>query len=125
MRSWRPRAPVVLVLDDDPDILNVLGLVLESEGCVVRSALEPEQAAAQLDGVDVVLVDQRLRRGTGTEFIAAARVANPRARFLVISADQAAAAEAQRAADGYLSKPIEVRALLGEIERLFQVALRA
>lgn len=124
MRVWRPRAPVVLVVDDDPDILKVMGLVLESEGCVVRQASDPHEALGLLDGVDVVIVDQRLPSMTGTELIQAARDRRGcPARFLVISGHRASANEARSAAsEGYLPKPLEVRTLIAEVERLFHLA---
>jgi two-component system response regulator GlrR len=108
------------VVDDDPDILKVMGLVLESEGCIVREASDPREALRLLDGVDVVIVDQRLPAMTGTELVQAARDRGSRSRFLVISGHRASAHEAKSAAaDGYLPKPLEVRSLIAEVERLF------
>ncbi len=114
-----------MVLDDDADILNVLAMVLTSEGCVARESLSPEEALMQLDGVDVVVVDQAMPEMTGTEFIAAARGAGARARVLVISAEGRSEQLARAAgAEGFLAKPLDVRRMMGEVERLFALAPR-
>lgn len=120
MRAWQPRAPVVLLVDDDPDILTLLGMLMESEGCVVRTTPTPIEALTMLSDVDVVVVDQRLPTMTGTELIASARAQGYAARFLVISGHPDAKRDADHAgAEGFLAKPIEVRPLMNEVERLF------
>ncbi|MDI1427894.1 MULTISPECIES: response regulator [Polyangium] len=120
MRTWRPRPPVVLVVDDDPDILRLLGMCLEAEGCEVRETMSPGAALERLDRVDVVVVDQRMPEMNGTDFIEAARSRGYDCRFLVISGKRGARAEAAQAgAEGFLAKPIGMRDLIGEVERLF------
>ena len=115
----------MLVVDDDPDILKLLGMVLASEGCVVREALAPADGLGALAGVDVVLVDQRMPKMSGSAFIAAARSAGYSPIFLVISAHSEARREAERAgADGFLGKPLGVADTLREIERLFAKRVR-
>jgi len=110
----------VLVVDDDPDILKLLGLCLEAEGCVVREAEFAENALDFVGDVAVVVVDQRMPTMTGTEFIAASRARGFGARFLVISGKRGARVEAVAAgAEGFLPKPLGMRALLTEVERLF------
>ncbi|MRG94473.1 response regulator [Polyangium spumosum] len=120
VRTWRPRPPVVLVVDDDPDILRLLGMCLEAEGCEVRETMSPSAALERLDRVDVVVVDQRMPEMSGTDFIEAARSRGYGCRFLVISGKRGARAEAAQAgAEGFLAKPIGMRDLIGEVERLF------
>lgn len=120
MRTWRPRQPVVLVVDDDPDLLRVFGMCLRSEGCEVREASSGTEALASLDQVDVLIVDQRMPNMCGTEVIASARARGYVGRVLVISSSRDARAAAERASsDGFLAKPIGPRELLAEVERLF------
>jgi len=120
MRTWRPRRPVVLVVDDDPGLLTVLSLCLHAEGCEVREAVAASEALEKLDRVDVVVVDQRMPAMSGTELIAAARARGYTCRFLVISGKQGAQEEAAEAgAEGFLAKPIGLRDLTTEVERLF------
>ncbi len=120
MRTWRPRRPVVLILDDDPDILKVLSLCLSAENCEVRETVSTADALESLDRIDVIVVDQRMPSMTGTEFIAAARAKGYAGRILVISGSRSARFDAANAhTDGFLAKPIGPRELIGEVERLF------
>jgi len=120
MRTWKPRQPVVLVVDDDPDLLRVFGMCLSADGCEVREALSGTEALAALDRVDVLVVDQRMPNMTGTEVIASARARGYTGRVLVISSSRDARAAAERAmSDGFLAKPIGSRELIAEVERLF------
>lgn len=120
MRTWRPRQPVVLVVDDDPDLLRVFGMCLRSEGCEVREASSGTEALTTLDRVDVLVVDQRLPNVCGTDIIASARARGYTGRVLVISSSRDARTAAELAAgDGFLAKPIGPRELLAEVERLF------
>ena len=110
----------MLVLDDDPDILKLLGMCLASEGCAVRTASDTTDALTQIEGVDVAIVDQRMPVMSGTEFIQAARAHHATARFVVISGRREIRDEAIAAgADTFLLKPISARELLLVVERLF------
>jgi two-component system response regulator GlrR len=120
VRTWIPRPPLVLVLDDDPDILKLLGMCLESEGCVVRTASDTAEALTQVEGVDVAIVDQRMPSMSGTEFIQVARARHSTARFVVISGRDEIRREAIAAgADTFLLKPISARELVLVVEKLF------
>jgi DNA-binding response OmpR family regulator len=120
MRTWQPRRPVVLLVDDDPDILRLLGMCLSSEGCDVRQAPSGADALCTLVGVDVLVVDQRMPNMCGTDVIASARAKGYAGRALVISSSRSARSDADRArADGFLAKPIGPRELIAEVERLF------
>jgi DNA-binding response OmpR family regulator len=70
--------------------------------------------------VDVAVVDQRMPRMSGTEFIQVARARHATARFVVISGREEIRAQALAAgADSFLLKPISARELMSVIERLF------
>lgn len=120
MRTWKPRRPVVLIVDDDPDILHVLGLILAAEGCDVREALSGAEALAALDRVDVLIVDQRMPQMFGTELVAAAQAQGFMGRVLLISGSDDVRTQAGSARiDSFLAKPIGPQRLMREIERLF------
>ena len=108
-----------MVLDDDADILNVLAMVLTSEGCVARESLSPEEALMQLDGVDVVVVDQAMPEMTGTEFIAAARGAGGGGRGGGVAGGGRAAprARAARAPGGRMSSGLYTRPCASGVTR--------
>jgi two-component system, chemotaxis family, chemotaxis protein CheY len=48
--------PLVLVVDDDPDILEALSEILESEGYGVRKARNGQEALDRLNGIPPGLV---------------------------------------------------------------------
>lgn len=120
MRTWRPRRPVVLIVDEDPDILHLLGMCLSAEGCEVREAISGADALTTLDRVDVLIVDQRMPNMCGTELIMTARAKGYTGRVLVISNSRTVRAETNLVpTDGFLAKPIGPRELIAEVERLF------
>jgi len=126
MRTWKPRRPVVLLVDDDPDILRLFGMCLSAEGCDVREAPSGAEALCTLEGIDVLVVDQRMPSMCGTDVIALARAKGYAGRALVISSSRTARSDAEVArADGFLAKPIGPRELIAEVERLFYLDIPA
>jgi len=62
----------VLIVDDDPDIVESVRMVLEHAGCEVRTASSPKSGLAQLDEFkpDVILLDVMMPDGTeGFHFV--------------------------------------------------------
>jgi len=95
-------------------------MCLSSEGCDVRESHSGADAVFKLDGVDVLVVDQRMPNMSGTDLVASARAKGYVGRVLVISSSRNARSEADLArADGFLAKPIGPRELTAEVERLF------
>ena len=111
--------PTVLIADDDPDILELVSLTLESDGYEVLAARNGDEALrlaaertlhlAVLDlmmpGIDGYEVTRRLR----------ASEREPRLPILVLSAfaeDRQAARALDAGADAYMRKPFSPRELL-------------
>ena len=116
-RRGEPRR--VLVVDDDPDILDALAEILEVEGYEVRRARNGREALQQLEqGVpDLVLLDLMMPVMDGWEF---ARSLDPRARppIIVLSADRNVSVKAgEIGALGWLAKPFELAELLQAVRR--------
>ncbi|MER3438020.1 MAG: DNA-binding response regulator [Chloroflexota bacterium] len=113
----------ILVVDDDPAILRVVGRALESAGYDVE-ALDcgtPLVDRAAAFGADVILLDLVLPDADGIELVGKLRPG--RASIIVLSAvgDERKKVQALDAgADDYLSKPFSVDELLARI----RVALR-
>jgi two-component system NtrC family response regulator len=62
---------VILIVDDDPSVTASLALLLKQAGYRTRSAANPQEALAALDGVSLVLQDMNFsRRTTGDEGLA-------------------------------------------------------
>jgi two-component system KDP operon response regulator KdpE len=118
------RGARILVVDDDPAILRVVGRALTAAGYSVRSldegATVVETAAAFLP--DVVLLDLLLPDAHGVEICRQLRARWP-VPIIVLSAigeDQVKVAALDEGADDYLTKPFSLDELLARI----RVALR-
>jgi len=109
----------VLVVDDDPDILDALSEILEVEGYEVQRARNGREALQRLEHAppDLVLLDLMMPVMDGWEF---ARSLDPDARppIIVLSADRNVSVKAQEiGALGWLAKPFELSELLAVVRR--------
>lgn len=111
-----------LVVDDEPNILVTLGLILKSEGFDVETASTVRAAKAVLAQApfDLILTDLSVETPmAGYELVRAAREQPRRPATLVISGfpDLLSMWKAE-GADAALQKPTEVPELLATINRL-------
>jgi len=121
-----PRAKAhILVVDDDRSASAALELLLRAEGFSVATA--PDGVAALVESKrkvpDVVVTDLHMPLMDGAELCRRLRAVQPEVPVIVVtaSADSGSAIECLRAgADDYLSKPLEVDALLHRIERTLE-----
>jgi DNA-binding response OmpR family regulator len=109
----------VLVVDDDPDILDALSEILEVEGYEVQRARNGREALERLEQMlpDVVLLDLMMPVMDGWEF---ARSLSPAARppIIVLSADRNVSTRAREiGALEWLAKPFELSDLLAAVRR--------
>ena len=107
----------VLVVDDDPDILDALSEILEVEGYDVQRARNGREALQRLEHwlPDLVLLDLMMPVMDGWEF---ARSLTPDARppIIVLSADRNVSVKAKEiGALGWLAKPFELSELLAAV----------
>lgn len=109
----------VLIVDDDPAILDAISLILEDEGYDVSTASGGDIVSiAEREQPDIVLLDIRLSGQDGRDVCRALKTAPTTARVpvLMISANQHGAAYAQQAgADDYLAKPFELDDILAKV----------
>lgn len=115
-----PRAPLVLIADDDVEFREVLGETLERLGYDVLGVGDGRAAMAKLDqlearapgSVQCVLSDVRMPDGTGVDLLRHVRRNHPGIRVVLISG-YAPDGESELAlgADGFLSKPFDVQTL--------------
>ena len=111
----------VLVLDDDPWILQTVSEILTEAGYRVeaaQSALEAARHVAQAPA-EIVLLDIRLPGLNGREFAMDLRARHISSKIIVMSAAHDANELATEiGADGVLIKPFDLAELLSEVERL-------
>jgi len=115
----------ILVVDDNPQNLKLVRVLLSSEGYAVRTAADAEEALRLLEGYAprLVLMDLQLPGMDGLELTRRLK-ADPRRRGMLVVALTAYAMkgdeEKARAAgcDGYVTKPIDTDGLPRLLARL-------
>lgn len=115
--SRNAHPPLVLVVDDDPDILEALAEILEVEGFESRRARNGREALEKLgpQTPDLILLDLMMPVMDGWEFAQKLRAIPDFAPppIIVLSADRNVAAKAgELGAVAHLSKPFELEDLL-------------
>lgn len=67
----RERRPVVVCIDDDPEILSALRRVLRSDRYDLLTTVDPEEALDRIlrPPVDVFIADERMPGITGTDLL--------------------------------------------------------
>jgi two-component system chemotaxis response regulator CheY len=109
-------APVVLVVDDDPDILEALSEILEVEGFEIRRAKNGQEALDKLGPPppQLILLDLMMPVMDGFEFAQRLRERGERGvPVIVLSADRNVGTKAREiGAVGHLAKPFELNELL-------------
>ena len=117
----------MLVIDDDPDILQTLGLCLSSEGYRVLMAANGKEALDILERErpSVILLDLMMPVMDGWQFVAELDHRGQRdVPLLILSADRSVQGHAQQLrASGHLAKPFDLDELLGKVQQLTGGAL--
>ncbi len=115
----------VLVVDDDPVILKLLGVNFEMEGFTVLTAADGEAglAAAREQRPDIVVSDIMMPKMTGLELVAALKADDVTADIPVILLSAKAQVHDVRAgmdagADDYVTKPFEPLDLVDRVNAL-------
>jgi DNA-binding NtrC family response regulator len=112
----------ILIVDDEPNLRRLLGLVLREEGHAVAEAGSVAAARAALEGatLDLVVTDQKLPDGDGLAVLAAARELSPGVPvlFLTAYATVELAVSAMRAgAFDVVAKPFDPEAVKAAVRR--------
>ncbi len=114
---------MILVVDDDPDILEALSEILEAEGFEIRRARNGKEALERLepDSPQLILLDLMMPVMDGWEFAQRMRqkpAAIASIPLIVLSADRNVGSKATDiGAVGYLAKPFELNDLLEMVRR--------
>jgi DNA-binding NtrC family response regulator len=119
------RAKRVLVLDDDPSVVDFLCESLVERGFLVETHTLPEKALARIEAeaFDLVITDVRMPGMSGTDVLTAILSRRPTQLVLLMTAfgsiDLAVAAVRAGACD-FIAKPFKIEALVFAIERAFR-----
>src|ERR687892_2932795 len=111
----------ILVVDDDPNILDVVSELLDMEGYKVTTAANGAEALAKLDEArpSLVLLDMRMPVLDGWGFARELKARGVQLPILVMTAAQNARLWSEEiGAQGYVSKPFEVPTLLETVDRV-------
>ena len=115
----------VLIIDDDPDMVELLATFLRHAGWLplVASNADEALAVAKLSKPNVILCDAVMPRVTGAQLIGRLK-ANPETRafpvIMMSGYDESIASGT--AADGFLGKPFTINQVLAEIESVIEKA---
>lgn len=114
----------VLVVDDDPGILDVVSYALESEGFDVSTATDAAGAERELARpVDLVVLDVMLPGGTGTELCRRLRASGNVVPVMMLTARDAEVdlvVGLEAGADDYVKKPFSTTELITRVRALLR-----
>lgn len=108
----------VLVVDDDPQILDLYETYLAEE-FTVRTAMYGDEAIGQIDdSVDVILLDRRMPDLSGDEVLQTIRDQGYDCRVAMVTAVEPDFDLVDIGFDDYLVKPVTRQELIDEVELL-------
>lgn len=120
---------VILCIDDDPDFLETIGLILESAGYIVETAPTAEEGLAIYDEVkpDAVLLDMMMEEvDAGTGFVKDLKAKGPTPPiFLLSSVGNGLSANIDTAAlglSGVFQKPIDPDTLTATLKKKLEAS---
>ncbi len=111
------RRPRILLVDDEPNIVEILEIMLRDEGLEVLKASSAREALAHLaeSEFDIVISDIRMPDMSGVELLKEAKQITPETSFVLITAyasTETAIDALQHGACDYLTKPFKMEELL-------------
>ncbi|MCA9536916.1 MAG: sigma-54-dependent Fis family transcriptional regulator [Myxococcales bacterium] len=116
----------VLIVDDEPGVREMLGVLLRRSGYACESAAGAQAACRRIQEdppYDAVVTDLTMPDGSGMDVLSAARVRDPHTQVLMITAyattEQAVVAMRKGAYD-YIQKPFRNAELLATLEKALE-----
>jgi len=113
----------VLVVDDEPPILRLMSVVLESEGFDVIATQDSQRALSLLNEntiPDLVVLDLNMPGIDGRSFFRTARQMGFSGPIVICSAYGAEAAQRELGADAAIGKPFDPAELVDVIKEISQ-----
>jgi DNA-binding response OmpR family regulator len=114
----------VLLVDDDPALLEVMTIVLSAEGYRVVSATDGAEALREVgrDGLDLVVLDVMLPRISGFEVLKKIREKSDVPVVMLTAKSQSVdkVVGLELGADDYITKPFDTKELLARIRAILR-----
>ena len=122
----------ILLIDDDPDIIEMISYNLKKEGYIVENASNGEEGVKLAKNVksDLILLDVMMPKMDGIEVCETIRedksIHQPIIAFLTSrNEDYSQIAGFRAGGDDYINKPIRPKVLLSRVEALLRRSLKA
>ena len=118
----------VLILEDDPQVAQLLQIALEQKGHSAVWASSGEEALQHLPGADLLALDLGLPDVDGVDFLNRVRSVRPRLPVLVLTAkddEQTKVYCLEIGADDYMTKPFSVLEFVARVNALLRRAYGA
>src|SRR6266516_3723272 len=117
------RGPLVLVVDDDPQVRELVRVNLEMEGYSVREAANAEEglSAVEDDAPDLILLDVMMPQVDGWEMLRRVQERHGIGSIPVVMFSgqlDASSEAAERGAQGFVGKPFDLRALIEQTKQI-------
>ncbi len=123
MKTYQPDKKSILLIDDEPALLQSLGMVLQQGGYHVSDAATSEEAIHLLEAsiFHLVLLDLKLSDADGFQLLTSIRQQYPQIPILIFSGSAVPSdpQEARRlGAVGFIQKPMDPSTLLQMIQEV-------
>ena len=116
-------ANAILVADDDPDILSIVSMSLETQGYTVYKATNGREAVdlAREHHPDLILMDMMMPVVSGYEAVGELKADATTKEIIIVGLSaKAMATDMERATDvgidGYITKPFRIAQVLSVVE---------
>ena len=116
-------ANAILVADDDPDILSIVSMSLETQGYTVHKATNGREAVdlARQFHPDLILMDMMMPVVSGYEAVGELKADTTTKDIVIVGLSaKAMATDMERATDvgidGYITKPFRIAQVLSVVE---------
>ena len=119
----------ILVVDDDPELQELVGFALRQEGYEVREAFDAFEGLKiiEKEKIDLALFDVMMPKMDGLEMLSRLRAYNKELPVIVMTAlnsPEAGVSALRDQASDFLQKPFDVQQLISSIKTVFELAPR-
>jgi CheY-like chemotaxis protein len=112
----------ILVVDDDPNLMRLMGTLLRTSGMEILTASDGLVAleVAMSHGVDAIVLDLRMPNLDGRAFYRELRSRGIETPVLIASAYGASQAQRELGAEASIEKPFDPDVLISELQRILE-----